>query len=147
MTANAAWSELSDLTRRFRAGWKQFLAVHVAINVLIFTILTPAAGLLLRLAVQLSGSNALSDQDILFFALSPAGAVSLLVLGSLFAGFNPSSASRTAHFAHLGGLAFGFGSGAGWMLAIVLMDHMLRHRAQNLDVDLRTPVIPAATDE
>mgnify|MGYP000004674366 CR=1 FL=1 len=84
MTANAAWSELSDLTRRFRAGWKQFLAVHVAINVLIFTILTPAAGLLLRLAVQLSGSNALSDQDILFFALSPAGAVSLLVLGSLF---------------------------------------------------------------
>ncbi len=29
------------------------------------------------------------------------------------------------------------------MLAIVLMDHMLRHRAQNADVQLDTPVIPA----
>lgn len=29
------------------------------------------------------------------------------------------------------------------MLAMVLMDHMLRHRAQNADVDCSTPVIPA----
>ena len=29
------------------------------------------------------------------------------------------------------------------MLALVLMDHMLRHRAQNLDVRSQTPVIPA----
>ena len=29
------------------------------------------------------------------------------------------------------------------MLAIVLMDHVLRHRAQNLDVESQTPVIPA----
>ena len=29
------------------------------------------------------------------------------------------------------------------MLAIVLMDHMLRHRAQNMDVQPETPVIPA----
>lgn len=32
------------------------------------------------------------------------------------------------------------------MLAIVLMDHVLRHRAQNLDVKVTTPVIPANTD-
>jgi len=32
------------------------------------------------------------------------------------------------------------------MLAIVLMDHVLRHRAQNLDVKVTTPVIPASTD-
>jgi hypothetical protein len=32
----------------------------------------------------------------------------LLVFGSLYAGINPGSQSRTAHFAHLGGLAFGF---------------------------------------
>jgi len=30
------------------------------------------------------------------------------------------------------------------MLAIVLMDHVLRHRAQNLDVHCETPVLPAA---
>lgn len=31
------------------------------------------------------------------------------------------------------------------MLAIVLMDHMLRHRAQNIDVTTETPIIPAST--
>ncbi len=30
------------------------------------------------------------------------------------------------------------------MLAIVLMDHLLRHRAQNADVESGTPVIPAS---
>jgi len=28
------------------------------------------------------------------------------------------------------------------MLALVLMDHALRHRAQNADVESRTPVVP-----
>lgn len=32
------------------------------------------------------------------------------------------------------------------MLAIVLMDHLLRHRAQNVDVKSGTPVIPASAD-
>jgi chorismate synthase len=31
------------------------------------------------------------------------------------------------------------------MVAIVLMDHVLRHRAQNPDVQSETPVIPAST--
>jgi chorismate synthase len=31
------------------------------------------------------------------------------------------------------------------MLAIVLMDHVLRHRAQNMDVQCDTPVLPAST--
>ena len=33
------------------------------------------------------------------------------------------------------------------MLALVLMDHALRHRAQNLDVQQRTPIIPAGSGE
>ncbi|MES9959298.1 MAG: chorismate synthase [Sedimenticola sp.] len=32
------------------------------------------------------------------------------------------------------------------MLAMVLMDHMLRHRAQNMDVQSDTPVIPGSVD-
>ncbi len=32
------------------------------------------------------------------------------------------------------------------MMAIVLMDHTLRHRAQNIDVNSKTPVIPASTE-
>lgn len=30
------------------------------------------------------------------------------------------------------------------MLAVVLMDHALRHRGQNMDVQCDTPVLPAA---
>ncbi len=33
------------------------------------------------------------------------------------------------------------------MLALVLMDHVMRHRAQNLDVRCETPVLPAAAPE
>ncbi len=32
------------------------------------------------------------------------------------------------------------------MLAIILLDHLLRNRAQNLDVNCPTPVVPASTD-
>ncbi len=33
------------------------------------------------------------------------------------------------------------------MLALVLMDHVLRHRAQNLDVQQRTPIIPSGSSK
>jgi chorismate synthase len=33
------------------------------------------------------------------------------------------------------------------MLAIVLMDHLLRHRGQNMDVRSATPVIPASAKQ
>lgn len=33
------------------------------------------------------------------------------------------------------------------MLAIVLMDHLLRHRAQNLKVESGTPIVPGAADD
>jgi len=76
--------EAAELTRRFRANWTHFLAIHVAVSLLVFTILAPLATALLRMAVSLSGKAALSDQDILFFFLSPAGFLALLLLGSVF---------------------------------------------------------------
>jgi len=76
--------EAADLTRQFLANWTHFLAIHVAVSLLVFTVLTPLATFLLRLAVSLSGSAALSDQDILFFVLSPFGFVCALLLGSVF---------------------------------------------------------------
>ncbi|MDX1732849.1 MAG: chorismate synthase [Halioglobus sp.] len=33
------------------------------------------------------------------------------------------------------------------MMALVLMDHLLRHRAQNMDVDCATPVLPASAPD
>jgi len=80
----SVYNTIADIGRQFLANWTRFLSIHLVVSVLVFTVLTPAAGVLLRLAVSLSGSAALSDQDILFFILSPAGFVSLLVLGSVF---------------------------------------------------------------
>jgi glycerophosphoryl diester phosphodiesterase len=76
--------DAADLTRRFLAQWTHFLVIHVAVSVLVLTILTPVTSLLLRLAVSLSGKAALSDQDILFVILSPGGFVTALLLGSVF---------------------------------------------------------------
>jgi glycerophosphoryl diester phosphodiesterase len=80
----AIYREIPELMRRFRRNWRRLLVIHLTVTVLVFTILTPLAGLLLRLTVRLSGSAALSDTDILFFVLSPVGFVALLLLGSLF---------------------------------------------------------------
>jgi glycerophosphoryl diester phosphodiesterase len=80
----SVYNTIAHIGRQFLANWTHFLAIHLVVSVLVFAVLTPAAGVLLRLAVSLSGSAALSDQDILFFVLSPAGLVSLLVLGSIF---------------------------------------------------------------
>jgi glycerophosphoryl diester phosphodiesterase len=52
--------------------------------VLVFVILAPLATLLLNLAVALSGDAALSDQDIIFFLMSPAGLLSMLFIASIF---------------------------------------------------------------
>ena len=73
------------LWRQFTGHWRPFLAVHLAVAALSFTLLTPAVAALLNLAVRLSGDAALSDLDILFFVLSPGGFAAFLLLGSLFA--------------------------------------------------------------
>ena len=78
------WTDIRSLFSRFAANWQQFLAIHVTVNILIFTLLAPAVLLMLRLAITLSGNAALSDEDILFFILSPVGLVSFIVLASAF---------------------------------------------------------------
>ena len=75
------WSEFFSV---FATNWRKFLAIHVVINVLVFVAFAPLATIVLNFAVALSGDVALSDQDILFFLLSPAGLVSLLMAGSIF---------------------------------------------------------------
>lgn len=72
------------LFERFSHNWRSFLAIHVVVNVLIFLVLAPLSAVLLRAAISLSGDAALSDQDILFFILSPAGFVAFILLASLF---------------------------------------------------------------
>ena len=77
-------NEMPALLRQFAARWKTYLALHLAVALLIFLVLAPLSSLLLRLAVMLSGDAALSDQDIAWFILSPAGFIAFVVLFSVF---------------------------------------------------------------
>jgi glycerophosphoryl diester phosphodiesterase len=81
---NLIWSDIRLLFGRFASNWRQFLAIHLIVNILIFVFLAPAVMLMLRLAITLSGDVALSDEDILFFILSPVGLVSFIILASAF---------------------------------------------------------------
>jgi glycerophosphoryl diester phosphodiesterase len=74
---------VADLGRMLRRNWRQFLVIHIVVNVVIFVIFGPLAGFLLHLVVALSGEVALSDQDILFFLLRPVGLVSMLLVASV----------------------------------------------------------------
>ncbi|MFC1796193.1 hypothetical protein ACFL1V_03765 [Pseudomonadota bacterium] len=74
--------QLSGMVSSFRTNWQQFLAIHIAINALVFIVLGPLASLLLHLSVGFSGDAALSDQDILYFFVKPVGLGCLNSMGS-----------------------------------------------------------------
>ena len=74
----------SGIFSMFRANWQQLLSIHIAVNALIVILLGPLAGGLLRMALSFSGSAALSDQDILFFLLTPGGLIAMLGVASVF---------------------------------------------------------------
>lgn len=67
----------------FRETWRALLATDVLYKILAFAILTPLAGLALRIIVFSSGAPALADTDILFFFLSPLGVLALIALSAL----------------------------------------------------------------
>jgi len=68
----------------FRLNWKLFLGIHVAVNVLSLVVLTPLITLILGWLILASGHKALTDEDILFFILSPTGLSVALLAGALF---------------------------------------------------------------
>ena len=80
---NTAWRDTGALLNQLKENWRPFLAIHVAVSVLVFVLLAPLSALLLRFVVALSGDPALSDQDILFHILSPAGFIAFLVIVSV----------------------------------------------------------------
>ena len=63
-----------------RAASRRLLLAGIVYKALAFAVVTPVLGGLLRMFVGWSGSAVLADQDILFFLLSPLGAVAFLVM-------------------------------------------------------------------
>ena len=78
------WNDVSGLMEQLRASFRPFMSIHIAVSLLIVVLLSPLSALLLRLSVLLSGDAALSDQDILFFILSPGGFMAFVALVSIF---------------------------------------------------------------
>jgi glycerophosphoryl diester phosphodiesterase len=66
----------------FRNSWKAFLFIHVAANACLVLVIMPVYTLLSGWLILASGQAALTDEDILLFALTPVG---LLVTGVLAA--------------------------------------------------------------
>jgi glycerophosphoryl diester phosphodiesterase len=76
-------SQLRAIGLILRNNWRAFVATHVAASLVGYIVLLPLISALFHLSLSLSGQKALSDQEILYFALSPAGMLSLLLVGSL----------------------------------------------------------------
>lgn len=62
-----------QIFRTLRFNWKLFLGIHLAANGFSLLVLTPVFTFLMGWLVLASGSGALTDEDILFFVLSPTG--------------------------------------------------------------------------
>jgi len=62
---------------RIRQAWRQILAVHLIYTGLGIILFAPLLGALGQALLRLSGKPVLADMDLVFFALSPVGAVAL----------------------------------------------------------------------
>ena len=70
----------------FARTWPKLVATDLLYKATAFVILAPLSAVVLQLFLRLSGEEALSDQDILYFALKPLGWVTLIVMGSVVVG-------------------------------------------------------------
>jgi len=68
----------------FSLNWKPFLGIHLAVNAFSLLVLTPLLTMVLGWLVLASGQTALTDEDILFFALSPTGLPIVVLAAALY---------------------------------------------------------------
>ncbi len=82
---------------RFRRSWPQFFAADIATRVAATLLLTPLVAWIARGSLSRAGGGALTDQDILWFVLSPLGIASLLLVatGAVLAGLIGHTAIMT----------------------------------------------------
>jgi glycerophosphoryl diester phosphodiesterase len=74
---------IDNILRDLRSSWKTLALTDIAFKIMMFVALTPVLGFLFRSLVAVSGSAVLSDQDILYFFLGPAGWCCAIIVGAL----------------------------------------------------------------
>lgn len=75
---------IAEIATALRENWKVFLGIHVAANVVSIVVLVPLCTMLAGLLILTSGDVALTDEDILMFAMSPVGFLAVLLIAALF---------------------------------------------------------------
>ena len=93
-----------QISRAFRLNWKTFLGIHIAAHLVSLLVLTPLLTVILGWLVLVSGQTALTDEDILFFALTPSGLIIMLLAASLYATvviFQQAAMISAGHYASL----------------------------------------------
>lgn len=86
MMNNGVFSVWASLLRRLTSVWRPMFAVNLAYGALGIVLLAPLPGVVARLLMHLSGTDAIADQDIVRFLLTPYGIASfVLVLGIVVA--------------------------------------------------------------
>ena len=93
----SVWASFFQGLGRLRQGWPQFFAADIATRVAATLLLTPVVAWLVRSAMERAGGGAVTDQDIVWFLLSPLGIATLLLVatGSLLAGLIGHTAIMT----------------------------------------------------
>lgn len=75
-----------EAIRDFRRTWPQLVLVTLATRIAVTLLMLPSLALLLRFFLSRQDRAVLSDQEILFFFLSPIGALALVVVGGIWIG-------------------------------------------------------------
>lgn len=76
-------SNVATVSRKVLENRRQILFAHLVYSGFGIIVLFPLVGLVSRLLLSLSGSSVLTDQDILYFALSLPGAASFILIAIL----------------------------------------------------------------
>jgi glycerophosphoryl diester phosphodiesterase len=74
--------------RDFRRTWPQLLLVTLATRAAVTLVMLPGLALLLRFFLARQDRAALSDQEILYFFLTPVGVLALVVVGGVWIGIS-----------------------------------------------------------
>jgi len=74
---------INALLTRLGQSWRQILIIHLIYTGLGVVLFAPLLGITGRALLSLSGKPALADMDLLYFALSPAGLLALILFASM----------------------------------------------------------------
>ncbi len=72
-----------EVLKVLRKGIGKIFAIHLAYVALGVILFTPLVGIVGKLLLQLSGKTMLSDQDIIYFLLTPSGIAALILFAAL----------------------------------------------------------------